>query len=201
MVYAGTKFAVVGLSTALADEFAPQGVEVSVVMPPFTNTELISGTKPAAASKPVEPEDIAAAIVKVLNKSKTHVSVPGGLRFVLKITNDRRAMAVAQPVTDGPACSRRGRRHGGHTRTGAGRNGLGDYEGAAGEHTDGDGNAKALVDLTLRRRVSACTELDAPACNTWVSGRRHDTPVQAITTRRHQAIERPPCPPTAASKR
>ena len=43
VVYAGTKFAVVGLSTALADEFAPHGVEVSVVMPPFTNTELISG--------------------------------------------------------------------------------------------------------------------------------------------------------------
>jgi short-subunit dehydrogenase len=87
VVYAGTKFAVVGLSTAMADEFAPQGVEVSVVMPPFTNTELISGTRPTAANKPVEPEDIAAAIVKVLNKPKTHVSVPAGVRFVLTITN------------------------------------------------------------------------------------------------------------------
>jgi short-subunit dehydrogenase len=87
VVYAGTKFAVVGLSTALADEFAPQGIEVSVVMPPFTNTELISGTRPVSANKPVEPEDIAAAIVKVLNKPKTHVSVPGGVRFVLGLTN------------------------------------------------------------------------------------------------------------------
>jgi NADP-dependent 3-hydroxy acid dehydrogenase YdfG len=87
VVYAGTKFAVVGLSTAMADEFAPQGVEVSVVMPPFTNTELISGTRSVSASKPVEPEAIAAAIVKVLNKPKTHVSVPGGLRFILGITN------------------------------------------------------------------------------------------------------------------
>ena len=33
-VYAGTKFAVVGLSTAMADEFAPHGIHVSVVMPP-----------------------------------------------------------------------------------------------------------------------------------------------------------------------
>ncbi|MGH3642466.1 MAG: SDR family oxidoreductase [Mycobacterium sp.] len=87
VVYAGTKFAVVGLSTALADEFAPHGVEVSVVMPPFTNTELISGTKGGPAGKPVEPEDIAAAIVKTLDKPKTHVSVPGGLRFILAITN------------------------------------------------------------------------------------------------------------------
>jgi short-subunit dehydrogenase len=82
VVYAGTKFAVVGLSTAMADEFAPHGVEVSVVLPTFTNTELIAGTKNTGAQKPVQPEDIADAIVKVLDKPKTHVSVPAPLRFV-----------------------------------------------------------------------------------------------------------------------
>ncbi|CAN5513723.1 SDR family oxidoreductase [soil metagenome] len=81
-VYAGTKFAVVGLSTALADEFAADGIEVSTVMPPFTKTELISGTKETASSKPVAPEVIAAAIVDVLNKPKTLVAVPGPMRFV-----------------------------------------------------------------------------------------------------------------------
>jgi short-subunit dehydrogenase len=87
VVYAGTKFAVVGLSTAMADEFAPQGVEVSVVMPPFTKTELISGTHGAAVDNAVQPEDIAAAIVKVLDKPKTHVSVPSAMRFVLALIN------------------------------------------------------------------------------------------------------------------
>jgi short-subunit dehydrogenase len=82
VVYAGTKFAVVGLSTAMADEFAPQGVEVTVILPTFTNTELIAGTKATGAQRPVEPEDIAAAIVKALDKPKTHVSVPAPLRFV-----------------------------------------------------------------------------------------------------------------------
>lgn len=82
VVYVGSKFAVVGLSTALADEFAPHGVDVTVLMPPFTNTELISGTKTTAVNKPVEPEDIAAAVVKTLDKPKTHVSVPAALRFV-----------------------------------------------------------------------------------------------------------------------
>ncbi|MEB3031184.1 SDR family oxidoreductase [[Mycobacterium] nativiensis] len=76
-LYAGTKFAVVGLTTALSDEFKPQGVDVSGILPTFTNTELISGTTPSAAQKPVEPEDIAAAVVKVLDKPKTCVSVPG----------------------------------------------------------------------------------------------------------------------------
>lgn len=81
-LYAGTKFAVVGLSTALSDEFAPQGVHVSCVMPTFTNTELIAGTNATGASKPVQPEDIAAAVVKTLDKPKTAVSVPYPLRFI-----------------------------------------------------------------------------------------------------------------------
>jgi short-subunit dehydrogenase len=87
VVYAGTKFAVVGLSTAMADEFAPHGVEVTVILPTFTNTELIAGTKVTGAQKPVEPEDIAAAIVKALDKPKTHVSVPSPLRFVGAVTS------------------------------------------------------------------------------------------------------------------
>ena len=81
VVYVGAKFAVVGLSVALADEMAPHGVEVSVVMPPFTNTQLVSGTKETAGTKPVEPEVIAAAILKTLDKPKTMVSVPSPLRF------------------------------------------------------------------------------------------------------------------------
>jgi NAD(P)-dependent dehydrogenase (short-subunit alcohol dehydrogenase family) len=81
VVYVGAKFGVVGLSAALADEMAPHGVEVSVVMPPFTKTELIAGTKSGGAIKPVEPEDIAAAVIKTLEKPKTHVSVPPALRF------------------------------------------------------------------------------------------------------------------------
>ncbi len=84
-VYAGTKFAVVGLSTALADEFAPHGVEVTAVLPPFVRTELISGTHGIGADHAVEPADIAAAIVKVLDKPKTHVSVPGAVRFVMTL--------------------------------------------------------------------------------------------------------------------
>ncbi|WNG88230.1 SDR family oxidoreductase [Mycobacterium sp. ITM-2016-00317] len=81
VVYVGAKFGVVGLSAALADEVAPHGVHVSVVMPPFTRTELISGTRETAAIKPVEPADIAAAVAKTLDKPKTHVSVPTALRF------------------------------------------------------------------------------------------------------------------------
>jgi short-subunit dehydrogenase len=85
-VYAGTKFAVVGLTTALADEFAPKGVEVTAVLPTFTNTELIAGTSPTAAQRPVQPADVATAVVKVLDKPTTIVSVPRQLRFVAALT-------------------------------------------------------------------------------------------------------------------
>jgi NAD(P)-dependent dehydrogenase (short-subunit alcohol dehydrogenase family) len=81
-LYAGTKFAVVGLSTALSDEFAPQGVSVSVVLPTFTDTELIAGTKATGAQKPVQPEDIADAVVRIIDKPTTALSVPGPLRSV-----------------------------------------------------------------------------------------------------------------------
>lgn len=85
-LYAGTKFAVVGLSTALSDEFAPQGVQISCVMPTFTNTELIAGTHTSAATKPVQPEDIAAAVVRTLDKPKSAVSVPYYGRFMAAAT-------------------------------------------------------------------------------------------------------------------
>ena len=81
-LYAATKFAVVGLSSALADEFASKGVHISCVMPTFTNTELISGTHPGAMTKPVEPEAIAAAVIKSLHSRRTAASVPYGLRYL-----------------------------------------------------------------------------------------------------------------------
>jgi NAD(P)-dependent dehydrogenase (short-subunit alcohol dehydrogenase family) len=82
VVYAATKYGVVGLSVAMADEFASQGVQVSVVMPPFTQTDLIAGTKSSGVGKPVKPEVVATAIVGALEKPRTHVSVPRQARFV-----------------------------------------------------------------------------------------------------------------------
>ena len=51
-------------------------------MPTFTKTELITGTHTSAAQKPVEPEDIAAAVIKMLEKPTTLVSVPPWGRFI-----------------------------------------------------------------------------------------------------------------------
>jgi NADP-dependent 3-hydroxy acid dehydrogenase YdfG len=82
VVYAGTKAAVVGLSSSMADEFASSGVEVSVVLPPFTATDLVAGTTTPAGSKAVAAEVIADAVVGVLKKPRTHVVVPYSMRFI-----------------------------------------------------------------------------------------------------------------------
>ena len=71
-------------------------------MPTFTNTELISGTKSSGAMKPVEPEDIAAAVVKTLEKPKTHVSVPAAVavRSAGRADAGPARKALAQQVWD-----------------------------------------------------------------------------------------------------
>ena len=75
-LYAGTKFAVVGLSTALADEFAPQGVQISCVMPTFTNTELIAGTPHRRRDQAGATRGHRRRRGQTLDKPKTAVSVP-----------------------------------------------------------------------------------------------------------------------------
>ena len=59
-------------------------VLVSCIMPTFTNTELIAGTSTGGMTRPVQPEDIAAAALFLLSSAATYVNgitlpVDGGL--------------------------------------------------------------------------------------------------------------------------
>jgi len=80
-VYSGTKAAVLAFTDALDAELAPQGVRVSAVMPSFTNTGLISGTTAPALTPPIEPDDVAAAVVGLLTKYKPQATIPPRLAF------------------------------------------------------------------------------------------------------------------------
>ncbi|MFD1814245.1 SDR family oxidoreductase [Rhodococcus gannanensis] len=75
-VYTGTKFAVVGFGDALDAELEHRGVRVSTIMPSFTNTDLISGTKPGPLTRPVEPTEVAAAVLTVLRRGRRQAVVP-----------------------------------------------------------------------------------------------------------------------------
>jgi NADP-dependent 3-hydroxy acid dehydrogenase YdfG len=74
--YCATKHAVVGLSESLRAELRDTGVDLSVVMPAVVNTELGSGLPDTRGVKPVEPEDVAAAIVEALQTGRFEVWVP-----------------------------------------------------------------------------------------------------------------------------
>lgn len=83
--YCGTKHAVVGISEAVRNELRDSGIEFTVVMPAFVNTELIAGATAPRAVKVVEPEDVAAAIVAALERPRFDVFVPRSAGVVNKL--------------------------------------------------------------------------------------------------------------------
>jgi NAD(P)-dependent dehydrogenase (short-subunit alcohol dehydrogenase family) len=74
--YCATKHGVVGLSEAVRIELRGTGVDVSVVMPGIVRTELTTGLADARGVKTVQPEDVAAEIVAVLQKPRFDVFIP-----------------------------------------------------------------------------------------------------------------------------
>lgn len=76
-VYCATKFAVVGLTQSLREEYRDSGVSFSTIMPSKVTTELSSGTDGAARGIPtVSPQDVAAAVLDAVRHSLTEVAVP-----------------------------------------------------------------------------------------------------------------------------
>jgi NAD(P)-dependent dehydrogenase (short-subunit alcohol dehydrogenase family) len=80
-VYSGTKAAVLAFTDALDAELAPRGVRVSSVLPSFTNTGLISGTEAPAMTPAIEPADVGAAVVGLLEKYRPQATIPKYLAF------------------------------------------------------------------------------------------------------------------------
>lgn len=89
VTYCATKFGVVGLSQALREELAGTGVKVSAVCPGIVHTELSAGIKlPTVVESfaSVEPEDIAIAVVKVIDSNPAFRYVPRRLAGLLRAT-------------------------------------------------------------------------------------------------------------------
>lgn len=79
-IYSASKYGVVGFTDGVREEFYPQGIRVTAVLPSFTKTELIAGTDVPKGTKAGEPEDIAAAVMAALGKDEAHVYVPKSLK-------------------------------------------------------------------------------------------------------------------------
>jgi NADP-dependent 3-hydroxy acid dehydrogenase YdfG len=99
--YCGTKHAVVGISEAVRAELHGTPIEMTVVMPAFVNTELISGAERPRAVKVAEPEDVANAVVEALEIPRFDVHVPrstGRIGWVMNLLPRRGREGLARAL-------------------------------------------------------------------------------------------------------
>jgi NADP-dependent 3-hydroxy acid dehydrogenase YdfG len=101
--YCATKHAVVGLSEAIRAELHETNIDISVVMPVVVNTELGSGLPTTRGFKPVEPEDVANAIVEALQSGRFDVYVPKSIGGMIRFNAllPRRAMEAVGRLMKG----------------------------------------------------------------------------------------------------
>jgi NAD(P)-dependent dehydrogenase (short-subunit alcohol dehydrogenase family) len=83
--YTATKHAVVGLTEALRAELRGTGIELHQVLPIGVNTELYSGVSGARGFKTAEPEDVANAIVELLQTGKFEIYVPEAVGPIVRL--------------------------------------------------------------------------------------------------------------------
>jgi NADP-dependent 3-hydroxy acid dehydrogenase YdfG len=81
--YSATKFAVSGFDEAVAQELHGTGVEISTIYPTLVNTELTHGLGTMRGLNRIEPEDVAAEIVKAAKNPRLEVPAPRSLGWLL----------------------------------------------------------------------------------------------------------------------
>jgi short-subunit dehydrogenase len=75
-VYNASKFAAVGLSAAVREEYRDTGVSVTAVLPSAVRTRLASGVPLGRGLPTVEPETVAKAIVRSVSNRHAEITVP-----------------------------------------------------------------------------------------------------------------------------
>ncbi|MCX6398464.1 MAG: SDR family oxidoreductase [Propionibacteriales bacterium] len=82
LYYCSHKAGIIALTEGARLEFGAQGIDFTCVMPSFTNTDLVAGTKGTKFLKNVEPEDVAKGIADAIEKKHKDVYLPKSLRQI-----------------------------------------------------------------------------------------------------------------------
>lgn len=82
--YAATKHAVHGWMKAVRQEIAGSGVRLALVMPTVVETELAVGTASGAVPR-LSPEQVAAAVVGVIEKPRFETFVPARVALLVRV--------------------------------------------------------------------------------------------------------------------
>jgi NAD(P)-dependent dehydrogenase (short-subunit alcohol dehydrogenase family) len=85
--YAASKAAVVSLTETARVEFRGQGVDFTCVMPSFTQTELIAGTKGTRFVATIKADDVGAAIAAAVATPVCDVYVPKSVGGIIKLNS------------------------------------------------------------------------------------------------------------------
>ncbi|MCP2293154.1 SDR family oxidoreductase [Nocardia amikacinitolerans] len=96
--YNASKHAVLGFTDTLREEYRESGVRFSSVLPTLTNTELGSGVTAPKLLRPAEPEEIADAIVGLIESPRSKVRVTAVAGIVSQVVG-----LLPQAVGDGIA--------------------------------------------------------------------------------------------------
>jgi NADP-dependent 3-hydroxy acid dehydrogenase YdfG len=84
--YAASKAAVISATETARVEHAGTGVQFTCVMPSFTATDLILGTKGLRLVPTVSPDTVAAAIVRAIVRGRKDAFVPSAVGPMLRVT-------------------------------------------------------------------------------------------------------------------
>ncbi|SFO67036.1 SDR family oxidoreductase [Actinomadura madurae] len=98
-LYNAGKAAVLAFTEATRLEVRDRGVHVSAVLPTFTNTELVAGTRSPKGQRNCEPEDVAAAVAGLIARPRPQVVVPAKLGRQLRLSAllpDRARRAISR---------------------------------------------------------------------------------------------------------
>jgi all-trans-retinol dehydrogenase (NAD+) len=83
--YGASKWAVLGFSDSLREELRLRGrrhVRVTCVCPTFVDTGLFAGARPLRLTRLLRAEDVAAAVLRAVERDREFVLLPGMVRFV-----------------------------------------------------------------------------------------------------------------------
>jgi short-subunit dehydrogenase len=83
--YSATKHGVVGLTESLRLEYRKRGVDFTVVQPAQVETAMLDGQARPKALPQVTPDDVAAAVVKAVDRQRFEVWVPGSQAVTAKL--------------------------------------------------------------------------------------------------------------------
>jgi 3-oxoacyl-[acyl-carrier protein] reductase len=78
--YAASKFGIIGFTQSLYEEVREYGIKASVILPGFVDTPMIPPVKHLDRAKMIQPEDVADAVLFVLNSPPTSCPVEMTIR-------------------------------------------------------------------------------------------------------------------------